>query len=239
MKRFFVKFNYTELRNEAHVAYNETVDGIVVKHNPQMLGISPQYDAFKTSLDTEVDVLDVIRKSEYTSEISAQDHVRDGIFRGFDNAVKSAEDHFNADKRKAAERIRAVLGHYGNIPAKTFDQETAALDDLERELNDHYAADVQLLGLTDWLMQLEIENQKFKLLMSERYVETARRPTTRMKSARNDTDRTLRVMLNMVESLATVNGVEMYHPLINEMNAVSERYKNQLAQAAGRRAKNN
>jgi hypothetical protein len=237
MKRFFIRFNYTGLRNEVHVEYGETVDGIVVKHNPQMLGISPQYDTFKTSLNTEVGVLDVIMKSEYTGEISAQDAVRDGIFRGFDNAVKSAENHFNADKRRAAERIRVVLDHYGNIAVKAFDQETAAIDDLLRELNANYAADMQLLSLTDWLTQLDAENQKFKTLMSERYAETARRPRTRMKAARIETDRSLRAILDMVEALAAVNGAEPYQPFIDELNAVSERYKNLLAQASGKRAK--
>jgi polyhydroxyalkanoate synthesis regulator phasin len=237
MRRLFIRFQYTELRNEVHVEYNETADGIVVKHNPQTLGILPQHSAFKTSLNLEVGVLDIINKSGYTGEISAQDSVRDSIFRGFDDAVKSAENHFNADKRKAAERIRVVLDHYGNIAAKSFDQETAAIDDLERELNDNYAADIQLLGLTDWLTQLDAENQKFKTLMSERYAETAKRPSTRMKAARSETDKALRALLDMVEALAAVNGADAYLPFINELNAVSERYKNQLAQAAGRRAK--
>jgi hypothetical protein len=235
MKRLFIRFRYIELRNEVHVEYSETVDGVVVKHNPQALGIQLQYDSFKTSLTTEAGALDVIIKSEYTDEISAQDHVRDGIFRGFDDAVKSGENHFNADKRKAAERIRVVLDHYGNIAAKAFDQETAALDDLQRELNDNYSADVQLLGLTDWLTQLDVENQKFKMLMSDRYFETAQRPKTRMKAARGETDKALRALLDMVEALVAVNGVEAYQSFINELNAVSERYKNQLAQAAGRR----
>jgi hypothetical protein len=237
MKRFFIRFNYTELRNEVHVEYIETVDGIVVKHNPETLAISPQYDIFKTSLNAEVGVLDVMKKSGYTGEISAQDNVRDSIFRGFADAVKSAENHFNADKRKASERIRVVLDHYGNIAVKAFDQETAAIDDMLRELNDKYTAEVQSLGLTDWLMQLDAENQKFKTLMSERYAETALRPKTRMKAARAGTDRSLRAMLNMVEALAAVNGAETYQPFIDELNAVSERYKNRLAQISGKKAK--
>jgi hypothetical protein len=64
MKKFFIRFHYTELRNEVHVEYYETIDGVVVKHNPQTLGISSQYNAFKTSLNAEVSVLDIISKSE-------------------------------------------------------------------------------------------------------------------------------------------------------------------------------
>jgi hypothetical protein len=185
----------------------------------------------------EVSVLDVILKSEYTGEISTQDHVRDGIFRGFADAVQSARHHFNADKRKSAEKVNVVLEHYGNIAVKSFDQETAAIDDLLRELYDHREPDLVLLNLNDWLMQLDTENKTFKQLMSERYAEAAQRPTTRMKAARAETDKTLRTMLDMVDALAKVNGDAAYLPFINELNAVSERYRNQLAQAAGRRPK--
>jgi hypothetical protein len=236
-KTLIIRFRYENLHNETHVEYNETADGLVIRYNPQTLGILPQYSTYKAALNVEVDILDVIRKSEYTGEISAQDHVRDGIFRGLADAVKSSLHHFNADKRKAAARMEVVLEHYGNIAAKAFDQETAAIDDLLRELNDHHAADVQMLLLNDWLTQLDAENRTFKQLMSERYTEVSRRPTTRMKAARADTDRALRTMLNMLEALTAVHGVDAYLPFLNELNAVSERYKNQLAQAAGRRAK--
>jgi hypothetical protein len=188
-------------------------------------------------MNTEVGALNVIQKSGYTDEINAQDNVRDKIFRGFANAVQSSRNHFNADKRKAAEKINIVLEHYGNIAAKALDRETAAIDDMLRELNDNYAADVQLLSLNDWLTQLDAENQKFKQLMSKRYTEVARRPATSMKTARAETDKALRAMLDMLDALIRVNGTDAYMPFINELNAVNERYKNQLAQAAGRRTK--
>jgi hypothetical protein len=237
MERFFIRFRYTELRNETHVEYNETIDGLVIKYSPQALGILPQYSVYKAMLQVEINSLDLIRKSEYTGEISAQDHVRDSVFRGFSDAVKSSLNHFNTDKRKAAEKISLALEHYGNIAAKAFDRETAAIDDLLRELNDNYTAEVQLLSLNDWLLQLAAENQTFKTLMSARYTEVAKHPSTRMKTARFETDKALRTLLDMVEALATVNGVTNYEAFINELNVVSERYKNQLAQAAGRRIK--
>jgi hypothetical protein len=237
MKNLIIRFRLENLRNETHVEYNETVDGLVLKYNPQTLGISVQYGAYKSALEVEVSVLDVVRKSEYTIEINAQDHVRDGIFRGFADAVQSVCRHFNPDKRKSAGKISVALEQYGNIAAKTFDQESAAIDDLLRELNDRHSDDVTLLGLSEWTKQLDTENQTFKQLMSERYTEAAQRPATRMKSARAETDKTLRTMLDMVDALARVNGDAAYLPFINELNAVSARYRNQLAQTAGRRPK--
>jgi hypothetical protein len=234
MKNLFIRFIYTELRNETHVEYNETFDSILINHNPQTLGVKPLYDAYKPLLDTEVAALDIIRKSGYTSEIDEQDSRRDSIFRGFTDAVKSALNHFNAAKKEAAHKIAIVLEHYGNIAAKTLDQETAAIDDLLRELNDNHSQDILLLALADWLSQLNIENETFKTLMMARYSETAQRPTTRMKQARTDVDKAFRAILNQIEALALVNGATAYTAFINELNAVSERYKNQLAQHAGR-----
>jgi hypothetical protein len=213
------------------------MDGIMTRYDLQTLGILPQYTAYKGALNIEVDTLDIVLKSEYTGEISAQDSVRDGIFRGLADAVKSALHHFNADKRSAAEKISIVVENYGNIAAKSFDQETAAIDDLLRELNNSHAADIQLLSLDDWLSQLDSENRTFKELMSKRYAETARRPATRMKAARAGTDSALRALLDMLEALVAVNGPDTYLPFINELNAVSERYKNQIAQMAGRKIK--
>jgi hypothetical protein len=232
-----VRFRYEHLRNEVHVEYNETIDVLIVKHNPLTLGISPQYVPYKAAIDVEVGALNIIKKSGYTDEISAQDNVRDRIFRGLVDAVQSSRNHFNSNKRRAAEKINIVLEHYGNIAARTFDQGTAAIDDLLREFNDNHVDNVQLLSLTDWLTQLDAENQKFKQLMSKRYAEVAKRPATNMRTARTETDKALRAMLNMLDALITVNGADMYMPFINELNAVSERYKNQLAQASGRRKK--
>jgi murein L,D-transpeptidase YcbB/YkuD len=239
MKNLIIKFNYTELRNEAHVEYHETADKLVIKYNPESLGIKTLYDIYKPLLDAEVAVLDIIRKSEYTGEIAAQDHLRDKLFRGFADAVKSYLNHFNADKQHAAKKIETVLEHYGNIAAKAFDQETAAIDDLLRELNDSCNTEVNLLNLSDWLTQLDTENVKFKTLMAQRYTETAQRPSTKMKIARTEVDKIFRSMLNMIDALATVNGTGNYEAFIKELNAVSERYKNLLAQSAGRRKEKN
>ncbi|MDR1562804.1 MAG: DUF6261 family protein, partial [Dysgonamonadaceae bacterium] len=99
---------------------------------------------------------------------------------------------------------------------------------------------VNVLRINDWLTQLNIENQKFKDLMTDRYEEASKRPTFRMKTARKETDKALHSIFEQVEALATVNGAGDYEAFIKELNAVLERYKLIQAQEKGRRkAKNN
>ncbi|KAA6303658.1 MAG: hypothetical protein EZS26_000209 [Candidatus Ordinivivax streblomastigis] len=238
MANLIIKFDYTRLRNEAHVELNETFSTLVEKYHPSTLGILPLFQVYQPLLADEVSVLDVIRKSELTSEIIEQDHLRDGVFRGFVDAEKSALHHFNPAKREAARKLEVIFEHYGNIAAKTLDQETAAIDDLLRELlTDEHATCLALLGLTDWANQLNTENQKFKDLMMARYDEAAQRPTIRMKAARTAVDKAFRTILDQVEALVLVNGIQTYESFIRELNVVMERYKHILAQEKGRRTK--
>jgi hypothetical protein len=231
-----IRIDYAHLRNEAHVEFHETADTMIVRYNPAALGISVPYGEYKPLLDTEVSLLDIIRKSGYTGEIDGSDHRRDTLFRGFADAVKSGLNHFDTAKREAARRIEIVLNNYGNIAVKPLDQETAAIDDLLRELRSgEYPVLVDSLALADWLVQLDAENQTFKALMMARYGETSQRPATRMRAARKNVDAAFRGIIDHIEALATVNGLAPYEPFIRELNAVIERYKNILAAEAGRR----
>jgi hypothetical protein len=236
MKHLIIRLDFVLLRNETHVEFNENVKRIIIKYNPEALDIFPQYVVYKTALGEEISALDIILKSEYTEKISEQDHRRDSIFRGFADAVKSSLNHFDPEKREAAAKIEVVVEHYGNITNKTYDEETAAIDDLLRELaSGDYPSVVNVLRINDWLTQLNIENQKFKDLMTERYEEVSQRPAVRMRTARTETDKALHSIIYRIEALALVNGIDAYEPFIKELNAVLERYKNIQAQEQGRR----
>ncbi|MDR0419928.1 MAG: DUF6261 family protein [Prevotellaceae bacterium] len=236
MKSKIVRFPYESLRNEVHVAYHTDVDALFDIYAPEKLNIVPQYNSYKTAYNDEIAALDIVLKSELTAEIEKQDIVRDTIYRGFTDAVKSATRHFNADKRAAAARVENIVAHYGNIVTRTLDAETAAIDDLLRELKmSAYPADIAALALGDWLVQLDTENATFKTLMQERYAEAASRTTLRMRPARKATDAAFRAMISQVEALVLVNGETGYDKFISELNVISERFRNILAQEKGKR----
>jgi murein L,D-transpeptidase YcbB/YkuD len=226
------------LRNEVHAEYHTDVIALFTVYSPASQGIVPQYDPYKAAYDDEIAALDIILKSEFTDEIKEYDLVRDKTFRGFSDAVKAFTNHFNKEKREAGERVNNILAHYGNIAAHTIDAETAAIDDLLRELRlDGHVQDVTALGLTEWVDQLEIENNEFKTLMYNRYNELAARTALRMKTTRKATDSAFRHLLNQLDALVLVNGETDYIAFITALNVISERYKNILAQQAGMRAK--
>ena len=207
IKAIITKFSYESLRNEAHVEFHTNVNALFVEADPETLGIKPEYDVYKPLLDEEVEALDIIRRSGFTAEIDAQDHERDRLYRGFADTVKGALNHFDSAKRQAAEKIEIILKHYGNISAKTLDEETAAIEDLHRELmKQENFAYVAALGLGDWLGQLVQVSRNLEGLMMNRYDEASKRPDVHMKPVRKEVDASFRNILDLLESLVRVKG---------------------------------
>ncbi|MDR1644707.1 MAG: DUF6261 family protein [Tannerellaceae bacterium] len=227
------KFNYTYLRNETHVEFHATISLLIEKVTAIALNIVAEYAAYKAAYDRETGLLDLIRTSRYTREIKEQDRKRNGIYRGFLLAVRSAMEHFDPAKRQAAKHIYFVLRAYGNICRKPLDAKTAAIDDLLRELNGHPA--VGILGIGEWLTELQAVNQHFRNLMEARYHETSRRPTEQMRATRKEVDKLYMQMIRRLEALLIVQGDSVSAGFVNELNVVVGRYKNIIAQQAGAR----
>jgi hypothetical protein len=158
MSHLIARINLQSLKNENHVEFNDDVDPVFVSHNPQTLGVQPLCNKYKGALNSEKTSLDFIAKSAFPQEISQQDHERDRVYRGTVNVVQAAEHHFDPAQRMAARRINIVVERYGNISRKTFDDESAAIDDLIRELRQPaLAQDIALIGLEPWLVRLEYD----------------------------------------------------------------------------------
>ena len=192
---------------------------------------------YKTVFDAEEAILDIVRKSEYTVRIEEQDRVRDNLFKGFADAVRSAIHHFDPEKREAARGLKIALDSYGDVPNRTYDRETVAIFDILREFQTPVnSAKVSKLDLGDWLAELESENNAFFTLMQERYVESSQHSSLKMKAARRDTDDAYQLLLKAVEYNAEITG-GLYMQVLNEINAVCIRYRNLLAIAEGKRKK--
>ncbi|MDR2041721.1 MAG: DUF6261 family protein [Tannerella sp.] len=227
MKRQIIGVHFESLRNEAHVELNEAVIAAIDKHNPAQLGIGDIYAGYRQLVTTEISLLDMMHRNGFTMEIHAQDRVCGRIFHGLADAVNSGLNHFDAGKREAAGKLFVLFERYGHITARTPDEETAVLDNFLRELASDTASDpIRTLGLTDWTERLAQENGKFKELMQAYDSEAAQRPSLRVHAVRTDVDRALRTILNYLDVVTTVHGFVFYELLVNELNAVFERYRN-------------
>ncbi|MDR1681043.1 MAG: DUF6261 family protein [Prevotellaceae bacterium] len=235
MNRNIIVLDFHLLKNETHVQCHENVSAIFERHDPTVIGFNPLFLGYKTAYGHEVLALDFFRGSEFTAHIHLQDTVRDRLFRGLVNTVQGATHHYDPTVVAAAISLMTIFNHYGNIAKKTLDDETAAINDLLRELAfTAPAAAITTVGVGTWVTKLAAANVAFTDLMTDRYQEAAGRTPYRMTTTRSETDRFYHAITGQLESQLLV-GNHAADALIRDLNAVLERYKRILAQEMAER----
>jgi hypothetical protein len=229
------------MRNETYVDFHVRFGTIVDRIGPGSLGISAGYnDEYKPAFKVVKSCLDVILKSEFTPEIVKQDDTRDDSYRGLVAAVEAACHSAIPAKRAAGEKLRSIIEHYGYIARKNYKDESAAIDDLLREVDTTaHKALVTTAGVTEQVEQLRAANKTFLDLEDARLLDITQRPAARMKEARVVLDKALRALIKRVEAQITLYGMTStsadYAPFVEQWNALVAEFRQFLALEQGRR----
>ena len=231
------RISLEKLKSEPHVQFNENISALIEQFTADKLNLGGVYPLYKTAFANELEALDIIRKSEVTPQILEQDSVRDGVFRGFSDAVKSSRNHFDAEYRAAANLLWNILLHYGNVARKPLDAETAAINDMLREFQQLAREEaIDMLGLGLWIAKLDEENKKFNQLTMNRFDESFTKTTHRMKTTRIETDKYYRAMVSHLEyQMMSGGGDPVFNECITKWEAVVKHYKDILAAEFGRK----
>jgi hypothetical protein len=232
-----LKINLAPLHNEEHFQYHTEFKDAVNQKGAQRLNIEALFNEYLSLNEQEFEALLLIRKSATTDQLAIADAERDEIFRGLADAHKSGLNHFNADKRAAATRLKVLFDQYGNVARKPYDDETADINKMMQEVSSTFAADVATLGIGDWFTELDRKNKAFDTLMKSRYTEGASKTELRMRQVRIDLDTVYRAIINRIDALMLINGDTNYESFVRELNTRVERYNTILAQRKGRNSK--
>jgi hypothetical protein len=231
------------LRNETHAAFHTSFSTIVERIGPGSLGITAAYtEVYKLVFAEELALLDIILKSPLTAQIAAQDGVRDDILRGLIALVEAATHDLDPVVRAAGERLKEIISHYGSFGRRSYNDETAAIDDVVREFETAVnKALVTAIGATTRVAQLKAANKRFIELMDARYAEVGQRTNQRMRELRAATDKALQAILERIEAQIILYGMTSsssdYKPFVEAYNALVKSYKNILAMEKGHRKK--
>jgi hypothetical protein len=219
------KLDTHSLRNNAYFQFHTEFHDLVEQHNAETLKIKPLFDDYLPLYNRVEDALKKIVKSEFTAKIHEADKARDEIYLGIVETNTAALRHFNPTVRQAAERLKILFDTYGNVVNKPLNEETSAIYNILQELKGKYTADAESVGLTEWVIELETRNQTFEALVKERFDETASRTTDIvMKQARAQLDEVYKTIVERINALAVVEGVESYEVFIKTLNAVIAKY---------------
>ena len=233
MEKQFSHLDNTKLRNATHVEYHEDVQALLLKHGPGSLGVKPLSDEHAARLVVEKAVFEIIRKSDLTAQIEVKDYTRDDTYRGVVSYVDANTHHFDDDIRAAAQSLKVVFDHYGNINTRSYDDQAALTSDLLVELSKPaHTPQVAALSLAPWLMKLSEANAAVIELMRARDAEASHRPSTNMRDARLPVDKAYHDILKRLEAIVLLGMIDTAPILAfaEELNATTNRYKHILAQ---------
>lgn len=231
-----LKSHFEALRNEEHLQFQSEIKTLIEQYDAAKLGIEPQFRQFMEQYTNEVNAINVITKSATSDQLVQVDNERDEIFRGLSDTVKANLNHRNPAKRDAATRLKVLFDFYGNVARKPYNEETTAIVKIVSELNGKYGADSEVIGLKEWIADLESKNNEFDALMKIRFTEGATKLDVAMKSTRVEIDSINREIATMLDALMLVNGSQAYEPFVREYNARVEKYEQTLAMRKGRNA---
>jgi len=219
----------SRLRNEEHNEFHSEFNDLVIDFTPVELGVETQFSDFTRHFGNEKETLHILQKSDITDELVDSDALRDFTFRGFSDSIKSSCNHFRKETKKAAKRVQIVLDEYGNVVEKSYDQETTAINNLVSKLKQDYAAEISILGVSEWIDELLANNEAFNTLIKTRYSQESAKTQLLMKRVRIEVDHAFRTITKRINALIIVNGEEAYEKFVIELNNRIENYSNKLA----------
>jgi len=223
--------------NDEHFQFNTEFLDTVNRFGASQLKIETDFGIYLPLYGQEDTVLKKIIKSAFTAEIEEADKRRDTLFSGMVATSNAALNHFNADTRKAAARLKILFDTYGNLARKPLNQQTSGVYNLMQELNGAYAADARQVAIVDWAAELEAANVAFDRLVKDRFEESAAKTDLVLREVRREVDAAYRAIITRIGALVIVEGADAYAEFIRYWNTVIAKYAAIVAQRAGRRRK--
>jgi hypothetical protein len=214
-----IKLHLEKLRNEAHyqslLLTKKSIDGdqliasIVVQSYPQ----------FNDLLDLEGTLVDMVRASEHTGELAGTDRRIDRDIVGLNSAIHSALHHFNPETVKAAGALEVRMkGFHGEIEKKSYEEESAAVKILVKDLKTTYEEQVALLGLDSWVTEIAAAQDEFERIFLLRNDELAARPREKLADVRKEINAVYRKMVTLIDAYTVLNGESSTEAFVSRLN---------------------
>jgi hypothetical protein len=224
MKKILRLALHSLLGNE-HYEFISEVIKLITRIGATALKIEAEFIALFKAFKKEDICMRVIRKSEYTARIKEADKLRDESYRSLVQYVKSFEHYHQSDMAEAAERISILLHTYGDVTKKTYDGETADIDNILFELRHRYSSDVTMLNCDDRVDQLDTVNTEFKNLVDHRYEEHTELPDYNLKEVRVEVDADYKAIVDRITALVQIEGEANYIAFIDQLNVYVKHYE--------------
>jgi hypothetical protein len=171
------------------------------------------------------------RKSLESEELKNLDDERDNSLGGYHEAVLGLQRNPNEAKRQAARLLNLNYDTYKPERGQEYMKETELISQMTTEIRNsaELSAAITLLGLEDYLIDLEQKNQSFADLMKSRTASTEGQQKGAVTEARDDLEKKYQLFRQMLNVASIYEGDTEYRPFILAANAEVEHFRQILA----------
>ena len=216
-----------KLRDNECLAFGREVEAEVENGNSSTLLVASTFLEFQNALQAFDDTIVGVAKSAITTEMDRADAERDNFYSGINEQIATAMRHFDAKIKAAAVHLSPLRDAFIGGQNRGYADQTGFTYNFIQELtSDAHKADVETLGLTDWVAHLKTANDRCALLDSQRNAERAGHPTKGATvEARRIFEHAYDALVERFNALALINGDELYATLFAWWNACVDRYR--------------
>lgn len=142
------------------------------------------------------------KASVHTEQVLVYDRARDEKLRNLRQSIRGAVYLPDNKKREAAKRLMALIRAYKGLETMSYRNESEHMNKLVQELRERqYASDVQLLGIKQWVDEMETANKEFDKFFDERDNEMGGRVIYDKRDLRRQIKEQYEQLLNLIHGL--------------------------------------
>ncbi len=231
-------------RFNPHFLYNQewaTYENFLIKAIKQIGADKLHLAIFLAMLESNAkdaaEALELIAKSEFTSQCNELDTKRDRLIAAVNNFVRSFLHDDDDEVKEAAHSIMVVIDHYSGMANEGNDQESNRIISFVGELKNNHAAQISKLeGLVRRLDQLSAANADYIKLQDDRTFSTAEQTNIRMVNVRKAGDTAIRAIWDTMDLalLAPATTTPDIEKFVAQLNAENQNERTKLAARKGR-----
>ena len=171
------------------------------------------------------------RKTLESEDLKNLDDERDDSLGAYHEALLGLQRNPNEAKRQAARLLNLNYDTYKPERSQEYMKETELISQMTTEIrgSQELTAAIQLLGLEDYLNDLEQKNQAFADLMKSRTASTEGQQKGAVAEARANLEQKYQLFRQMLNVASIYEGDADYRPFILAVNAEVEHFRQILA----------
>lgn len=226
----------SKLRQNEWLDTCRAIESKINEAGAETLGVASTFATFQAKLQAYDESIVKLTKSLLTGQMKESDKERDNCQTGLLDQIRVNANHFNPTKREMGQRLLVIADRFRNTTQLSYNDQTGMVRNLIQALRtDDAAADVEGLGLTEWVDQLETINETCATLSNERRMEKgARNQPLKAKETRPELDKAYDALVDRLNALALVNGEEKYADLFVWWNAMIDEFRIAISLRSGK-----